>query len=236
MGDYVDRGLHSVHTVALLLILKIKYSKNVYLLRGCNESRALTRGRDYHNDVLRHYGTSYVWSAFQTVFDYLPICALVDDRIFCVHGGLTLDESTQEAITLNTIENEDRFEKEKPDGHLVNLLWSNPNEDPDVDWTFSIRGCGYQFGKRPTQKFHHINGTDLLCSGIDSYMDGHKYMFDDTVLALFSCPNYCQRLGNKGGICEVDSDERVVKMFSESALSIELARHHHASRNVFSFW
>ena len=42
MGDFVDRGSHSVETFLLLMALKVRYPERITLIRGNHESRQIT--------------------------------------------------------------------------------------------------------------------------------------------------------------------------------------------------
>ncbi|TEB32049.1 Metallo-dependent phosphatase [Coprinellus micaceus] len=139
MGDFVDRGFYSVETFLLLLALKVRYPERITLIRGNHESRQITQVYGFYDECQRKYGSANVWRWCCEVFDYLALGAIVDGRVFCVHGGLSPNLQTVDQIRAI-----DRKQEVPHDGPMCDLLWSDP--DDIQGWGLSPRGAGFLFG------------------------------------------------------------------------------------------
>ncbi|XP_075283227.1 serine/threonine-protein phosphatase PP1-alpha catalytic subunit [Opisthocomus hoazin] len=95
LGDYVDRGKQSLETICLLLAYKIKYPENFFLLRGNHECASINRIYGFYDECKRRYNIK-LWKTFTDCFNCLPIAAIVDEKIFCCHGGLSPDLQSME--------------------------------------------------------------------------------------------------------------------------------------------
>jgi serine/threonine-protein phosphatase 4 catalytic subunit len=194
----VDRGYYSVETFLLLLALKVRYPDRMYLIRGNHESRQITQVYGFYDECLRKYGSATVWRCCCDVFDYISLTALIDDKIFCVHGGLSPD-----IAQIDQIRYIDRKQEVPSEGAMCELLWSDPDEDVD-SWGMNPRGAGFLFGRNIVDKFVHDNGIKMIARAHQLVMQGYKKMFDDQLVTVWSAPNYCYRCGNVASILALD--------------------------------
>ena len=196
LGDFVDRGYYSVETITLLLLYKVKHPARVTLLRGNHESRQITQVYGFYDECLRKYGSSDVWADFTETFDHMPLTCVVENSIFCTHGGLSpsLD-------TLDHIRQLDRVKEVPHEGPMCDLMWSDPDDD-NPEWGVSTRGAGYLFGCDVTEKFLNANGLNLITRAHQLVNEGYKWSHDQKVLTVWGAPNYCYRCGNQ--VCTRD--------------------------------
>ncbi|CAD8120429.1 unnamed protein product [Paramecium sonneborni] len=201
MGDYVDRGHHSVECVTLLVLLKIRHRDRITILRGNHESRQITQVYGFYDECSRKYGNSNVWKCFTELFDYLPLTAVVESQFFCLHGGIS-----PSIDTLDHIRQLDRVQEVPHEGPMCDLLWSDP--DDRSGWGISPRGAGYTFGQDISEQFNHNNKLKMIARAHQLVMEGYSLAHDRNVVTIFSAPNYCYRCGNQAGIMEVDENLR----------------------------
>jgi serine/threonine-protein phosphatase PPG1 len=208
LGDYVDRGYHSIETITLLIVLKLKYPSRITLIRGNHESRQITTNYGFYTECVTKYGAdSKVWSIFTDLFDFLVLSAIVDNTLFCVHGGLSPNVQTIESISVI-----DRFKEIPHDGPMADLMWS----DPDIEllnFRISSRGAGYQFGINVVNKFLRVNGFEKIFRAHQLCNDGFQVFWKGKVNTVWSAPNYCYRCGNKASILEVFDDSKNPESF-----------------------
>jgi serine/threonine-protein phosphatase PP1 catalytic subunit len=156
LGDYVDRGKQSLETICLLLAYKIKYPENFFILRGNHECASINRIYGFYDECKRRYNIK-LWKTFTDCFNCLPIAAIIDEKIFTMHGGLSPDLQSMEQIR--------RVMRptDVPDtGLLCDLLWSDPDKDI-TGWSENDRGVSFTFGPDVVSRFLQKHDMDLIC-------------------------------------------------------------------------
>ncbi|TBU10571.1 catalytic subunit of serine/threonine-protein phosphatase 4, partial [Hamiltosporidium tvaerminnensis] len=195
LGDYVDRGANGLECFCLLLVYKIMYPSNIFLIRGNHESKDLTKIYGFYDEVAKKYGNSRVWRYCCDVFECLINACLVNGRIFCVHGGLS--PSLLDIDEINRIYRLNKL----PDNHFVNdLMWSDPDE-LNPGFSKNSRGAGYTFGSEVTKKFLEINNLTMLVRSHQLAFTGYQMHFKEKcAVTVWSAPNYCYRCGNLASV------------------------------------
>jgi serine/threonine-protein phosphatase 2B catalytic subunit len=98
LGDYVDRGIFSIEVLIFLYAIKLNFPKDVVLLRGNHETRAMTEHFTFKEEVLQKYKDQEIYNLFLESFESMPIAAIVNKDYLCVHGGISPEMVTVEEI------------------------------------------------------------------------------------------------------------------------------------------
>ena len=70
--------------------MKAMWPDNVHLLRGCQEFSSSCESGDLKDEVSLRENNGVYGLMIQT-FNWLPYAAVVNDRVFCVSGGIGRD-------------------------------------------------------------------------------------------------------------------------------------------------
>ena len=198
LGDYVDRGSFSIETFSLLLAYKVRYPDRFFLLRGNHECRQVNATYGFYNEVVQRFGHSGLYILSN---DLLPMAAIIDNKIFCIHGGLSPNIKIVEQVALY-----DRRQEIPSSGPISDLCWSDP-DDAITGWGLNQRGAGFTFGSEATQQFCQQNDLNLVVRAHQLAMNGYTWHFDNHLcVTVWSAPNYMYRSGNIASVMKVDSD------------------------------
>ncbi|XP_016985960.1 serine/threonine-protein phosphatase PP-Y [Drosophila rhopaloa] len=199
LGDYVDRGKRSLETICLLFAYKVKYPQNFFLLRGNHECAGISRIYGFFDEVKRRH-TVRLWQSFTDCFNWLPVAAVVGERIFCCHGGLSPYLRRLKEIQLL------RRPTDIPDeGILCDLLWADLNHLSD-GWGHNDRGVSFTFDETIVRGFLKAHDLDLMVRAHEVVEDGYEFFANRHLVTIFSAPNYCGQMNNAGGVMSVGED------------------------------
>ncbi|GFZ17728.1 BRI1 suppressor 1 (BSU1)-like 2 [Actinidia rufa] len=188
LGDYVDRGQHSLETITLLLALKVEYTPNVHLIRGNHEAADINALFGFRIECIERMGERdgiWAWHRINRLFNWLPLAALIEKKIICMHGGI--------GRSINHVEQIENLQRpitmEAGSIVLMDLLWSDPTENDSVEGLRpNARGPGLvTFGPDRVMEFCNNNDLQLIVRAHECVMDGFERFcpgaFNYTVLS-----------------------------------------------------
>jgi diadenosine tetraphosphatase ApaH/serine/threonine PP2A family protein phosphatase len=212
LGDYVDRGMSCLEVIAYLLAMKLQLPDKVFLLRGNHETRDVNGWEEHYGErsfiyqCRSRFGDDIgyrVWEACNQVFDRLPLCGVVDQDIFCVHGGIPrpVGEGTtrvQDILNVPKVAGiNPPYEHEDDDYQQVasDCIWSDPaseeqeqySVDPETGYGESLRGGGaICFGNKAVSEFLEQQGFSYIMRAHEAHAEGVAVSKGARVFTVFS--------------------------------------------------
>jgi protein phosphatase len=212
LGDYVDRGTHSLETMCLLMALKVKYPNQIHLLRGNHEDRWINTTFGFQLELNQRANDDpdnpILFNAFNDFFDRLPLAAIVNESVLCIHGGIGSSISSISDIEKIRRPLEVIHEVTNIDQQLVvDILWSDPT-DSDIEVgiqpniTRDPTGVGniVKFGPDRVNEFLKNNNLSLILRAHECVMDGFERFAGGQLITVFSATDYCGKHKNAGAI------------------------------------
>ncbi|KAF7267558.1 protein phosphatase D3 [Rhynchophorus ferrugineus] len=211
-GDFVDRGSFSVECIFTLFGFKLLYPNHFYMSRGNHESATMNQMYGFDGEVKSKYSTQMA-ELFTEVYNWLPLAHCLNKRVLVMHGGLF----SRDDVTLDEIGQIDRNRQPPEDGPMCELLWSDPQ--PQKGRAPSKRGVGCQFGPDVTSKFLELNKLDYIIRSHEVKSEGYEVAHDGKCITVFSAPNYCDTMGNKGAFIVLNGKDMIPKFTTYEAVS-----------------
>ncbi|KAF6034776.1 PpD3 [Bugula neritina] len=200
-GDFVDRGSFSVECILTLFGYKLLYPERFYMSRGNHESVNMNQMYGFEGEVKSKYAGSRMVDLYTEIFNWLPLCHCIENKILVMHGGLF----SEDGVTLQTLRNLERNRQPPDSGAMCDLLWSDPQ--PQLGRSSSKRGVGTQFGPDVTKRFLKENNLDYVIRSHEVKHEGYEVMHDGKCITIFSAPNYCDTMGNKGAFITLSGED-----------------------------
>lgn len=196
-GDFVDRGSFSVEVILTFLLFKLSDPNCIHLHRGNHETRNMNKIYGFEGEVRAKYDEG-IFDLFLEVFSHMPLASVVGGKVFVTHGGLPADPG----VTLSDVRNIKRGCEPPNSGLMSDLMWADPQPFPGK--SPSKRGVGFSFGPDITEAFLKLNGLELLVRSHEVKDEGYLVEHGGKAITVFSAPNYCDSMGNKGAFIHFD--------------------------------
>lgn len=226
-GDYVDRGQWGFECSIYLFAFKILAPNKVTLLRGNHEVRSLQAHYSYKRECVQKYGEALgikVWEITNKIYDKLPVCAVIDDAIYCAHGGIPRSATKLDQIS--------KVKRELPDPEKQSkiaweILWSDPCHNQQFSEICNMlkvrpketggfikntkRGTAFLFNEDGANSFLRNNGLTHIVRAHEVPPSGVTFHFGNKCATIFSCSHYC---GNNNPCTIVLADNEILRVIN----------------------
>jgi diadenosine tetraphosphatase ApaH/serine/threonine PP2A family protein phosphatase len=188
--------------MTLLLAFAVMYPNSVVLLRGNHEFEQVNCTYGFQTEVASQFNSIHVFSAFNAVFNWMPLIALVNNSVICVHGGIS--PSVRSIRDLYRLHPPLMLCDVEP---VSDLLWSDPSSECETILR-SARGLGVQFSAQALQEFLTATGMTKMFRAHQCVQNGVASFADDRLYTVFSSSSY-EGAANRCGLVFLDPNLHV---------------------------
>jgi serine/threonine-protein phosphatase PP1 catalytic subunit len=201
-GDYVDRNPNDVEVIVLLFAYKLRYPEHMRMLRGNHECRLVNQIYGFRDSCKRTFDRDgiKIWRKFCQAFQNLPVCGLIDEKILCMHGGIS-----QRITSIDQLRRTRKPDNIPDEGLLCDLMWADPEPHQTPNFVFNdSRGVGVTFNETAVEEICHKLDIDLISRSHQVVEDGYEFFANRRLVTIFSAPGYMGDFDNEGAMMEVD--------------------------------
>ena len=202
LGNFTNRGAFSLETICLLLALKIKYNEHFHLLRGNQEDLEMSKLYGLAEECKEKLKEDInqpnsIFQRLCVLFEYLPLAAVVNNQIICVHSGIS-----KNGFSLNDIQRLKFPIKVKNTELAKDILWNIPGNNDNINFNKNLP-AEYKpdvFNGNNLDSFLKNNKLKMMIRSHDICEKGIHNSFGDRLITIFSSTNYCGIYQNAGAL------------------------------------
>ena len=189
LGDIVDRGSKQLECLLTVLALKILFPLKYFLLRGNHETLEMNEYYGFFQDFILRFKDHDKFNEILNIYNVLPICALINEKILCLHGGIPQDSDILKKLKRQKCKDFEVVFNTIAQG-IYQIMWNDPKAGLK-GFSDSFRGSGIKlFGIDVFEKFMKANSLQYLIRAHECFPEGFRWFFNKKLLSIFSSANY----------------------------------------------
>ena len=190
LGDIVDRGPKQIECLIFILALKILDPHKFFILRGNHETLEMNQAYGFYYEFSQRFESFDNYKEILEVYNVLPMCAIINNEVLCLHGGIPEDFNIIEKLKGLHAKDLDDSMLKSLGLSIFQIMWNDPKSSFS-GFMDSYRGMGIKFfGKDVFEEFIIKNKLSYLIRAHECFPEGYVWFFNKKLLSIFSSANY----------------------------------------------